>query len=170
MVSNSLVICFVSGCALFDSVALAAACVISWINVCALIPVSSSSVIVFVSGSNIPAAGRPSAAFRSFLVTSFVSPITSASFRATLRTCLLGEVSAKEDNAAFRSPALIDAPTDGCKGRSKPTTALASSSFLIFMLVKLSCFSASKSLAASASSIASASSRCACRASFSRCI
>ena len=74
VVSNSLVICFVSGCALFDSVALAAAWVISWINVCALIPVPSSSVIVFVSGSNMPAAGRPSAAFRSFLITSFVPP------------------------------------------------------------------------------------------------
>ena len=91
-----------------------------------LIPVSASSVIVFVLGSNNPETARPSSAFKFFTVTSFVSPATLANLAASSRTCALPLVLDSAPSAAFRSPCWIACVTVGCGAASKPTTASVS--------------------------------------------
>ena len=115
--SNKFVNCLVIGCDLLANVADVAAWVISCSTVWTFIPDSALSDMVFVFGSNLPAASNLSATL------TLVSPTTPASFSAALRTRVLRVVLAIYCSALPRLPASRAIETSGCKGIDEAATA-----------------------------------------------
>ena len=122
---NNALSCLVVGCDLLARLAEVTACAISCSITCGLKPVSASSFIVFVLGSNKPDTGIAPSSVKLFTISTFVVPTFCANLPATCAVSLFKEVACSPSNADFKSPALKEFLIIGCSGNDNPSVASA---------------------------------------------